>query len=234
MFIWETVDGACDCAGLSVGGAPAASPFDFAPHNRSAYTRRTPQIPCDGRTKGRQQPAVGEACERPPAVSPAPEETLKSALRYFAKSVTVISCAHSGKRYAMTATAVTEVCLEPPTMLICVNRSASLLAPLTAARYFAINILDRSQKRIAEDCGGRKTGAARFDDFDWAADTLQTPYLRNAQATIFCSIARTLTFGTHTVIVASVESARSTEGAKTPLIYLDRRYVEMGLDPVLA
>ena len=81
-------------------------------------------------------------------------------LRRFAKTVMVVSCELDGRRYAMSATAVSEVSLDPPTMLICVNRDATLHIPLLAGVDFAINLLDadtknRSRAIVAANCAGR-------------------------------------------------------------------------------
>ena len=52
----------------------------------------------------------------------------RKAMRRLTSAVTVITTAHEDRRYGMTATAVTSVSADPPSLLICVNRSASLHA----------------------------------------------------------------------------------------------------------
>ena len=67
---------------------------------------------------------------------------LREGLRRLAKAVVVITCQHGGERFAMTATAVSELSMDPPSLLICVNRSASLHAPLSA-KAACLSVLDR-------------------------------------------------------------------------------------------
>ena len=59
-------------------------------------------------------------------------DSLRHALRRLAKAVVVITSADASARYAMAATAVSELSFEPPSMLVCVNRTASLYPPLAA------------------------------------------------------------------------------------------------------
>ena len=56
--------------------------------------------------------------------------SLREGLRRLAKAVVVITCRHDGQRYAMAATAVSELSMEPPSLMICNKSSASLNSPL--------------------------------------------------------------------------------------------------------
>src|SRR3546814_6417669 len=82
----------------------------------------------------------------PPTVDLA--EQAKLALRRMAKSVTVITCRHEGVRYAVAATAADALSMDPPSMIVSVNRSASLHAPLSAGAGFCLNVLARPQEEI--------------------------------------------------------------------------------------
>src|SRR3546814_9833980 len=78
----------------------------------------------------------------------------KLALRRMAKSVTVITCRHEGVRYAMAATAADALSMDPPSMLVSVNRSAVLHAPLLAGAAFCINVLARTEEENSRALGG--------------------------------------------------------------------------------
>src|SRR3546814_5658596 len=101
----------------------------------------------------------------PPAVNWAGQAKL--ALRRMAKSVNVITCMHEGVRYAMAATAADALSMDPPSMIVSVNRSASLHAPLSAGANFCINVLSRQQEEISRACGGKLKGEERFALGKW-------------------------------------------------------------------
>ncbi|EJL27335.1 conserved protein of DIM6/NTAB family [Caulobacter sp. AP07] len=152
-------------------------------------------------------------------------DSLKQALRRLAKAVVVITTAKDGVRYAMSATAVSELSMDPPSMLICVNRSASLYPILAQQAPFAINILHNSQIDIARRCAGEVKGEARFEQGDWRELDLGVPGLVGAQATILCRNAKQVDHGTHGIFIGDVSEV-FLEGQPEPLVYVDGRFTK--------
>lgn len=148
---------------------------------------------------------------------------LRIGLRGLAKAVTVISCRHGSNRYAMTATAVNEVSMDPPSMLICVHRLSSLFAPLCDGAHFSINILQASQAEISALCSGKARGEARFSVGSWCDSALGPPYLKEAQSSFVCRNVSRLEFGTHGIFVGQVEQVL-LRPRNDPLVYMDGRY----------
>src|SRR5262245_28856521 len=145
---------------------------------------------------------------------------LRMGLRGLAKAVTVISCCHGSTRYAMTATAVNELSMDPPSMLICVNKSASLFAALTDGAHFCINVLHATQADISALCSGKAKGEARFAVGSWRNSALGPPYLQEAQSSFVCRNVSKLEFGTHGIFVGQVEEVHMRP-RNDPLVYMD-------------
>lgn len=150
----------------------------------------------------------------------------RQALRRLAGTVVVITTRHDGVRYAMAATAVNALSMDPPSLLICVNKSASIHAPLSKGEYFAINILDFHHQEISRCCSGQVKGEARFEHGDWD-DTGVVPVLRDAQATIVLKIDKRIEYGSHTIFIGQVQDARASDGKIDPLIYVDGKYISV-------
>jgi flavin reductase (DIM6/NTAB) family NADH-FMN oxidoreductase RutF len=146
----------------------------------------------------------------------------KQALRRLASSVSVITCRHSGRNFAMTATAVSALSMEPPSMLVCVNRSATFHAALSQADAFAINVLSRGHVDISRLCSGEAKGEGRFGVGSWDTHAA-APVLADAQAAIVCRKDMKMEYGTHTVFLGPILSI-STNGEVDPLIYVDGQY----------
>ena len=157
------------------------------------------------------------------AVSPPVAEQLRNGLRRLGKAVVVVTCWHEGKRWAMTATAVSELSMEPPSLLVCVNRNASLHGPLTAGASFCVNILHADQLDVSRACSGAAKGEERFREGVWGSRGGGVPYLHGAQASFFCDHATYTEFGTHAVVIGTVEAVECAGGVD-PLIYLDGGY----------
>lgn len=150
-------------------------------------------------------------------------EKTKLALRRLAKSVAVITTNWQGERYAMAATAVEGLSLDPPSMLVCIARTASLAVPLAAKAPFAINLLARHHEDVSARGGAPWRGEERFALGQWENDPDAPPTLQDAQASFLCTPASTMGYGTHIIIVGRIDAVRIT-GDVDPLIYVDGRY----------
>ena len=145
------------------------------------------------------------------------------AMRRLAKSVSVISCRHEGQRYAMSVSAVDSLSADPPSLLICINRSSSIYPPLSHGVDFCVNILAADQQDIAQACAGRLKGEARFTAGEWDDNGGCAPYLTNAQASIICRQDGRFEYGTHTVFIGRIGEITVGETV-SPLVYVDGTY----------
>lgn len=153
--------------------------------------------------------------------------SLQEGLRRLAKAVVIITTKSSSERFAMAATAVSELSLDPPSLLMCVNKSASLFPILSVGSPFCINILHASQLDISVACAGARKGAARFEVGDWIDTDLGAPMLVNAQASFSCKVDQKIDYGTHAIFIGLVDQV-VMDGIVEPLIYVDGTYAGVG------
>lgn len=154
---------------------------------------------------------------------------MRDGLRRLAKAVVVITTAQGGQRHAMAATAVSELSMNPPSLLICVNRSASLHPVLAGGAPFCVNILHAAQGNISRACSGTMKGEARFTLGDWDQTVLDIPRLAEAQASFVCTNDQCTDYGTHSIFIGRV-AEMFVNGAVDPLVYVDGRYTSIGSD----
>ena len=154
-------------------------------------------------------------------------ESVLAGLRRLAKAVVVITCAFEERRYAMAATAVSELSMDPPSLLICVNKTASISPALSHRVDFAVNILHSSHEAISAICSGAVKGEERFKLGDWRQGQTGVPVLADAQAVFECRYADAMSYATHDIIIGEV-FACTVSGAVDPLVYVDRRYFTTG------
>ncbi|MBB3181838.1 flavin reductase [Variovorax sp. Sphag1AA] len=145
----------------------------------------------------------------------------KRAMRRLASTVTIISTADvNGNRYGMTATAVNSLTMDPPSLLICVNHSASIHPALMGRGRFCVNVLTTEHEDLVSAFSGRLKGDARFEVGEWRTEDGGMPYLEDAQSNLFCDIDSVVPFGTHSVVIGRVSAVRVDEGIR-PLIFAD-------------
>lgn len=161
-----------------------------------------------------------------PAAQPLPLQ-MRAGLRRLAKAVVVISTKKDGVRHAMAATAVSELSMDPPSMLICVNQTASMHPVLESGADFCINILDAAHVHISAACSGAVKGEARFEVGSWADTGIDVPRLADAQASFVCRQTQRIPYGSHSIFIGDVVEMFAADTVD-PLVYVDGRYVRIG------
>lgn len=152
-------------------------------------------------------------------------EQMRRAMRRQAASVSVISSIDEQDRIqAMTATSVTSLTLDPPALLVCINRWAAVHEPLAAGRAFCVNILSRNQQLIAKNCSRGRSIRDHLSTDNWQTGPGGVPYLQGAQANLFCQSDKSVCYATHTIFIGRVEHVQ-LHGDVDPLIYLDGKYL---------
>jgi flavin reductase len=152
-----------------------------------------------------------------------PKEQFLNAMRCLAASVSVVSVKDSsGKSYAMTASSVTSLTIEPPAILVCVNKDASIHHVLEQGAEICINILNNDQQEISNLCSAKDAEPSRFKNDHWNQDGV--PFLKHAQSNIFCEVDKIIEYHSHSIVISKVIQAKSAEPFNT-LIYADGRYL---------
>ena len=142
----------------------------------------------------------------------------------FASGVTVITAQHDDQRYGTTASAVSSLSLDPPMLLVCLNRSSSTQQAIAAAGHFAVNILAEGQADEAMRFAGK---GDKFAGVNVLEGTTGEPLLADALANLECRVVEEVTGGTHSVFLAEVEHATGRQGA--PLAYFRGKFGRLEL-----
>lgn len=151
------------------------------------------------------------------------QDQMKQAMGRLGASVTVITSHDGNRKYAMTATAVTSLTLDPPALLVCVNQINGLHDALSRGFGFCVNILHGDQQNISDTCAGLQKGEDKFNLGDWQADADNIPYLADAQASIFCDLDDAHVYGSHSIFIGKVKKIITREKI-SPLMFLAGKY----------
>lgn len=166
----------------------------------------------------------------PPVVADDPTpNAFRAAMRNLAGGVTVISTGEGERRAGLTATSVTSLSIDPPSLLVCVGRSTTTLATLSANRTFGVNVLSARHRHIAERFSGRHGifGADRYTGADWITLVTGAPILADALTAIDCSLEELIEWHSHAIVVGRVRAVHVT-GGTSPLVYWRGSYGNVG------
>jgi flavin reductase (DIM6/NTAB) family NADH-FMN oxidoreductase RutF len=156
-------------------------------------------------------------------------EEFREAMRQLASGISVITHGVGEQRTGLTATSVSSLSADPPTLIVCVNRSASLYAQLVSGDSFGVNVLGAQHAEIADRFAGRNgaRGAERFREGRWLVTPDGVTLLADALAIFACVAEDVIERHSHAIVVGRVRSAVAgpTEGA---LLYWRGAYDRIG------
>lgn len=145
----------------------------------------------------------------------------------FASGVTVVTTAGETGFHGVTVTAFCSVSLDPPLVLVCIDRSIQSHALIAAAQAWAVNLLARDQEFYAEQFSGRAPLADRaFSRVPHRIGALGVPLIEGCLAWIECRPWASYDGGDHTIFVGEV-AALALGPSDDPLVYYDRAFYEL-------
>jgi flavin reductase (DIM6/NTAB) family NADH-FMN oxidoreductase RutF len=125
----------------------------------------------------------------------------------FATGVTVVTVA-GRTPHGMTANSFTAVSLQPPLVLVCIDRQAIMHRKIGLG-YFGVSVLASDQEPVARHFADlqRPMGAAQFDGIAYEPGRLTgAPLINGAVARFECELCRTCDGGDHTIFIARLLS----------------------------
>jgi flavin reductase (DIM6/NTAB) family NADH-FMN oxidoreductase RutF len=150
------------------------------------------------------------------------QDNFRLAMRRYIYSVSIMSNKDdNGNLNAITVSSVTSISMDPPSLLICINKSSRIHNTLQVGSKFCINLLNKKQIELSNICSDEDSYEKRFRDEHW--NIKEIPFLSNAQANIFCKVDKLTSYHTHTIIIGLVEDANYAEEIST-LTYVDGEY----------
>lgn len=163
------------------------------------------------------------------SVPEAPEADLshayRTAMRHLAGAVSVLTVGDGALRRGLTASSLTSFAVDPPTLLICINRNSSVRPELLRIGAFAVNVLRPEQQKLAEQFAGIGSlqGEARFAGGRWTTLLTGAPVLEDALASFDCRLEEVIERHSHMIVLGKVVATRLAEHAE-PLIYWSRGF----------
>jgi flavin reductase (DIM6/NTAB) family NADH-FMN oxidoreductase RutF len=164
----------------------------------------------------------GEA-ERPDVADDGqdPAVALRRTLGMFATGVTFITSLKDDQVHGMTANAFMSVSLEPPLVLISVDRRTKMCALLHEGMHYGVSVLCATQSALSDRFAGRSSEVEpRF------LVVKDTPLVEGALAHFVARVERSYWGGDHSLFLGRVEYARQNPG--TPLLFHGGRYERLG------
>lgn len=157
--------------------------------------------------------------------------SLKEAMRRLIGGVVVVTAGLGEERTGLTATSAVSLSMEPPTMLVAVNRAASSYPVIAKRRHFCVNVLHADQAEVATRFAGRGglRGSDRYEGADWVTMGSGALGLVGALANIDCDVEEIIERHSHAIVLGAVRNVQGELGDGQGLVYGHGRFGSLGL-----
>jgi flavin reductase len=157
-------------------------------------------------------------------VLPAVErDAFRNAMACLGAAVNIITTDGPAGRAGFTASAVCSVTDSPPTLLVCLNRSASVWPIFRDNGYLCVNTLAAGHEELSTLFGGKTPMVERFAAADWHTLASGSPLLDGALVSFDCKVAQVVSVGTHDILFCEVQALVRNDETHG-LAWFDRGY----------
>lgn len=154
-------------------------------------------------------------------------EDFREAMQRFAGPVTTVTTIENGIPCGLMATAVCSLSAEPPSLVVCINRTASAHDVILKQGFLGVSVLSDTQMAFANHFA-RAKGSDRFEGALWSFQETGAPLLASASVAFDCRIGKTYDGFSHTIIVALIHDILlPNQDADRCLLWHRQRFVSL-------
>lgn len=150
-------------------------------------------------------------------------QAFKEAMANLGSAVNIITTQKGSNSFGFTATAVCSVTDTPPSLLMCLNRSASVYSAFQSAEHLCVNTLAAHQEGLSAIFGGKLSQDERFAAVEWSKFITGSPVLSASSVAFDCRISSRVPAGSHDIFICEIVGIKLSNDASN-LVYFNRNY----------
>jgi len=160
-------------------------------------------------------------------IDPIDSAQFRAAMSRFATGVTIVTTVADGIDHAMTASSFVSLSLQPPLVLVCVERDSRFHDAITVADQWGVSVLEESQQECAQWFATRgRPLEGQLDRVAHHRGETGVALIDGAIAHVQCRTLQTHLAGDHDIVIGQVLALASGEGS--PLVYFRGHYRVLG------
>ena len=151
---------------------------------------------------------------------------IRDIIGHFATGVTVVTTRDgAGSPFGLTVNAFTSLSLNPPLVVVCIDKAAQCYSCFEESKVFAVNVLSEDQEELSRRFATK--GIEKFGEIKWHRGENNVPLLDGSIGTIECKIVNSYEGGDHTIYLGEIVSANASEDR--PLLFFKGKYHRLPL-----
>jgi flavin reductase (DIM6/NTAB) family NADH-FMN oxidoreductase RutF len=156
-------------------------------------------------------------------------DTFRRVMGHFVTGVTVVTALDGDRPQGITVNALSSVSLEPPLVMVALDRRRFITPTVRDAGRFAVNILAEDQQALSDCFAGADVSPGRdaFCGAAWHRGETGLPLIDGAIASLECTVVETFSAGDHDLFIGRVDAMANESADAEPLLYFRRRYLRI-------
>ena len=156
-------------------------------------------------------------------------DVFRRVMGHFVTGVTVVSAFDGARPFGITVNALSSVSLDPPLVMVALDRRRFLTPIVRAAGRYAVNILSEDQQALSDCFAGApvQPGRDAFCGAAWHPGDSGLPLIDGAIASLECTVVQTFSAGDHDLFIGRVDTLANDPDHPMPLLYYRRRYLRI-------
>lgn len=156
-------------------------------------------------------------------------DVFRRVMGHFVTGVTVVSAFDVGRPFGITVNALSSVSLDPPLVMVALDRRRFLTPIVRAEGRYAVNILSEDQQALSDCFAGApvQPGRDAFCGAAWHLGESGLPLIDGAIATLECTVVEAFSAGDHDLFIGRVDTLANERQHAMPLLYYRRRYLRI-------
>jgi len=149
---------------------------------------------------------------------------IRNVMGHFATGVTVITTKDTaGKPFGLTVNSFTSLSLNPPLVIVCVDKTVDCYSCFDDSKVFAVNVLNEDQEELSRRFATK--GLEKFEGIQWRMGENGSPLLDGVIGAIECKVTQSYEGGDHTIFLGEILSA--TAKGDRPLLFFKGKYIRL-------
>jgi len=162
-------------------------------------------------------------------------DSFRASMRLVASSVYLVTARDpAGNWHGMAVTSAGSLSMDPPSMFVAINRTASIFPVIHLTSAFTLNLMTEQHLDLLVRFSRSDLRDQRFSMDDWTVGPAGQPVLKGARSNHVCEVAASHDFGTHTVFFGKVNAVilpDATAEPTSPLLWMNGASTSLAAPP---
>ena len=153
----------------------------------------------------------------------------RKVMGHFVTGVSVVTALDGETPRGITVNALSSVSLQPPLVMVALDRRRFITPTVRRAGRYAVNILAETQQALSDCFAGAPVSPGReaFCGSAWHPGATGLPLIDGAIASLECTVVQTFSAGDHDLFIGRVDALVNDDRHPQPLLYYRRRYLRI-------